>query len=242
MRIAPRRPSGATHWRPSRQASKRRTVSGPIILFGAGGHAKVVLESLLLSHPDAAVQILDDAFERRPPLLGRPVTGGRGWLEQAGRSLPVVPAIGSNAVRSDLIGWLRERGHVLRTVVDPRSCVSASAELGPGAFVAAGAVINAETRIGEGAIVNTRASIDHDCRIGFAAHIAPGATLCGAVEVGPRTLIGAGATLIPGVKVGADALVGAGAVALGPVPDGWRVSGNPARRMRPPPGAPAADR
>lgn len=207
-------------------------MDGAIILFGAGGHAKVVLDALLLARPGTTVHILDDdpAAEGRT-LLGLPVVGGRGWIAEHGRGLPVVPAIGSNAARAAFAQWVLDGGGSLAAVVHPNACVAASARLGAGCFVAAGAVVNADAEIGGAAIVNTRASVDHDCRIGFAAHIAPGVTLCGAVDVGSRTLIGAGATVIPCVRIGAGATVGAGSVVLRDVEDGARLSGNPARRM-----------
>jgi sugar O-acyltransferase (sialic acid O-acetyltransferase NeuD family) len=207
-------------------------MSDAIILFGAGGHATVVLDALLLARPGVIVHILDDdPAAKGRTLLGLPVVGGRGWIAEHGGGLRVVPAIGTNVVRAELARWVVDGGGSLASVVHPGASVAASARIGAGAFVAAGAVINAQAEIGEAAVVNTRASVDHDCRVGFAAHIAPGATLCGAVEVGARTLIGAGATVIPCVRIGADALVGAGAVAVRNVEDGARVSGNPARPM-----------
>ena len=201
-----------------------------IILFGAGGHAKVVLDAVRLASPGTVVYVLDDdpAAAGRS-LLGAQVVGGRDWIARHGGGLPIVPAIGANGLRADFARWVLDGGGRLASVVHPAACVAASARIGAGAFIAAGAVINADAEIGEAAIVNTRASIDHDCRIGFAAHIAPGATLCGGVEIGARALIGAGSTVIPLGRIGADAVVGAGSVVISGIAEGVRAAGCPAR-------------
>jgi sugar O-acyltransferase (sialic acid O-acetyltransferase NeuD family) len=203
-----------------------------LIVFGAGGHAKVVLEAVRASFPDCALAIIDDdPAAVGTALLGIPVSGGRDWLAEQWPGAPVFPAIGSNAARAELIGWLGRSGRQVAAVVHPRALLSPSATLGPGGFLAPGAIVNAETALGPGVIVNTGATIDHDCRIGLAAHVAPGAHLCGGVRVGERSLIGVGATVIPGIRIGDGAVVAAGAVVTRDVPDGGRVGGVPARPL-----------
>jgi sugar O-acyltransferase (sialic acid O-acetyltransferase NeuD family) len=202
-----------------------------LIVFGAGGHAKVVLEAVSASFPDCEIAILDDHPDAAQELLAIAVRGGRDWLGDHWPGVPVLPAIGNNAARAELIEWLGRSGRSAATVVHPRALLSPSASLGPGGFLAPGAIVNAETLLDAGVIVNTAATIDHDCHIGAASHVAPGAHLCGGVRVGEQTLVGAGATVIPGIRIGAAAIVGAGAVVTRDVPDGGRVGGSPARPL-----------
>jgi sugar O-acyltransferase (sialic acid O-acetyltransferase NeuD family) len=207
-------------------------MSEEIILFGAGGHAKVVLDALLLARPNVTVYILDDdPSAKGRNLLGRPVVGDRDWIGRNGRGLPVLPAIGNNGIRAELVRWVLDGGGRLASVVHPDACVASSASIRDGAFVAAGAIINADAEIGEAAIINTRAGVDHDCQVGFAAHIAPGVTLCGSVKIGDRALIGAGSTVIQSGEVGADAVVGAGSTVIRKIPCHARVAGSPAQRI-----------
>ena len=220
----PRRGPGA--------AAPPEPVHSQLILFGSGGHAKVVLEAIRAAFPGCAVAILDDDPEAtRRTLLGEAIAGGRMWLDGNWPDAAVVPAVGTNKARADLVDWLKGKGRTPASVVHPGAIVSPSALIGGGAFLAPGAIVNAEARIGEGAIVNTGASVDHDCNVGAAAHIAPGAHLCGSVQIGARTLIGAGATVIPGIAIGADVVVGAGSVVVADLPDGVRVAGCPARSL-----------
>lgn len=214
---------------PGRGGRYRSGVTDEIVIFGAGGHAKVVIEAVRGAFPDAPLAIADDAAEPRRSVLGVPVAGDRAWLARRRPAGGVVPALGGNGPRDALLAWLAEQGLRVRAIVAPGAVLSPSARLGDGAFLAPGALVNAEARIGAGAIVNTGASVDHDCDIGVAAHIAPGAHLCGNVAVGARTLVGAGATIIPGIRVGEDVVIGAGSVVIRDLGDGARVAGAPAR-------------
>ena len=203
-----------------------------LILFGAGGHAKVVAEAWLAAFPDGALVVLDDDPGRAGSrLLGHEIVGGREWLSGNWPGVAVHPALGDNRRRWELIETLRAIGRPLATVIHPNATVSPSVRIGAGAFLAAGAIVNAEAEIGEGAILNTGASVDHDCEIGPCAHIAPGARLCGTVSVGARALIGTATAIIPGMKIGDDATVGAGSVVTGAVPAGETWAGCPARRI-----------
>jgi len=202
------------------------------ILFGAGGHAKVVLEAWRAAHPAGEIVVLDDdpaAIGRH--LLGVALAGGRSWLDHNWADAPVIPAIGDNDKRAALIETLKAMGRGLASVVHPTAIVSPTATIGVGSFLAPGAIVNAESQLGEGVIINTGASVDHDCRIGTAAHIAPGARLCGGVTVGPRALIGTGSAVIPGIAIGECAVIGAGSVVLREVPAGARWAGCPARAI-----------
>lgn len=209
--------------------------NGPILtvfLFGAGGHGKVVLESLLGLGLDATICVLDDNVGRkRCDLLGHKILGGRSYLEKSVDGAAIVPAIGANAIRAEFAKWVVDRGFTLLAVQDLNSVVSPSAYVGPGAFIAPNATVNSCARIGKAAIINTSASVDHDCNVSAAAHVAPGARLCGGVEIGERSLVGAGAIILPGIKVGADVVVGAGSVVTRDLDNNARVAGNPARSI-----------
>jgi len=205
-------------------------LSNAFVIFGSGGHAKVVVESVRAAHPTAAITMLDDdpqALGRE--VLGLAVEGDRGWLSDHWPEAVVVPAIGNNRVRIEVVKWLLAIGRRLGTVLDPRAIASPSAEIGGGSFLAPGAIVNAQAVLGCGVIINTAASVDHDCQIGSGAHIAPGVHLCGGVRVGRRTLVGVGATVVPGISIGDDAIIAAGAVVVRDVTNGARVRGSPAR-------------
>lgn len=203
-----------------------------LIIFGSGGHARVVLEAALARWPACEIGVLDDSSEAiGRTLLGYPVLGDRSWLDSNWPSASVMPAIGGNSDRAALLSWLARCSRSLATVIHPSAVVSPSAQIVDGVFVGPGAVINAQARIGRGAIVNTSASIDHDCIIGECAHIGPGTNLCGGVTVEEGALLGVGCAVIPNVRIGSRAVVGAGSSVIRNVADGARVGGCPARLL-----------
>jgi sugar O-acyltransferase (sialic acid O-acetyltransferase NeuD family) len=207
-------------------------MSDPLILFGCGGHAKVLLEAIRARHPDREVAIVDDATAGE--ILGIPVSGNRDWLSSNMAGVRVALGVGGNTARFSIMDWLVSQGRELETVIHPSAIVGATVSIAPGAFIAAGAVLIADAQIGRGAIVNTAASVDHDCVVGEAAHIAPGVRLCGNVQVGARTLVGVGSSIAPGVAIGSDSVIGAGSTVVRDVPGGMTYVGCPARPVKTP--------
>jgi UDP-perosamine 4-acetyltransferase len=203
-----------------------------LVLIGAGGHAKVVIEALRAAGMPIAGMVAPDAAGAEA--LGLALLGDDDALPRlrAGGITRAVLALGNNRRRGALAAALRQMGFTLPVVVHPTAWVSPSAVLGEGTVVLQMAAISAQAVAGPAVIVNSGAIVEHDNRLGAAAHIAPGCTLAGSVTVGPRALVGAGSAVRPGITIGADAVVGAGAAVVADVPDGAVVGGNPARPLR----------
>jgi sugar O-acyltransferase (sialic acid O-acetyltransferase NeuD family) len=200
-----------------------------VVIYGGGGLARDLIDSMRTRHELEALCVVDDGLEPGQQVLGVPVVGGRGALPAlaaAGVRLAVnaVGAIGRIQVRIDIFEMLDAAGLQLATLVDRGAMVAPSATLAPGAQLFPGSVVSSGAVIGRGALVNTGAIVSHDCRIGDYSHIAPGAILAGDVTVGEATLIGMGVTATLGVRIGARAIVGNGSAVTGDVPDGGIVA------------------
>jgi sugar O-acyltransferase (sialic acid O-acetyltransferase NeuD family) len=197
-------------------------------VFGAGGHAKVVIDALRALLGDGiAVRLFDD----NPARVGSSVAGiviepvadlAEGFFHVA---------IGTNAVRSRRSAEIAAGGARPLTVVHPKSAIASSARVEEGAFVAASAVVGPDASVGAGTIVNHGAIVDHDCVLGAFCHIAPGAVLGGGVTAGDRVLIGAGAVILPGLTIASDVVVGAGAVVTRSIENAGTFIGTPAREV-----------
>jgi sugar O-acyltransferase (sialic acid O-acetyltransferase NeuD family) len=214
--------------------SVTETAGLPLILLGAGGHAKVILE--LAKSVGLVVQGICDpglAEAGATAWRGIPVLGGDDVLDKIDpRHVALIHGIGQlvgQGLRGRLYSRLRAKGFTFPVLVHPAAWVASTAQLGPGVQIMAGVVVQPDCWIGENSIINTRASVDHDCSIGKHVHIAPSATLCGGVTVEDGAFVGSGATVIPGVRIGEGSVVGAGVTLVRDLPLGAQVIGTPVR-------------
>lgn len=207
-----------------------------VLIIGAGGHGQVVAD--ILQRPEnikaghQPIGFLDDD----PKLAGKtilhlPVLGLVSSLEEHDFDAVIV-AIGNNETRMKIFDSLLTRMMNFANALHPHGSIAASAELGKGVMVCAGAVVNPASVVGDNVILNTGCTIDHHNRIGAHAHIAPGVHLGGEVEIGEGALVGIGATVLPGRVIGAWAIVGAGAVVTKDIPAHATAVGVPARIIK----------
>ena len=196
-------------------------------MIGCGGHAKVVVDSIV--RQGGIVDWIVDENPQARSLLGIPILNPEDLEAKSLGLMFFIVAIGDNSTRRMKYLSFVAAGHEPFTVIHPGSIVSERADIGSGSLVGAGAVVNPAVEIGVNCIVNTSASIDHDCQIGDHCHIGPGARLPASVVVEDGVFIGAGATVLPGIEIGSNATIGAGSVVTRNVANNSTVFGNPAR-------------
>ncbi|MGE3991991.1 acetyltransferase [Pseudorhodoplanes sp.] len=207
-----------------------------IVLVGAGGHAKVLLDALAFSGRNVIGLTDVDSRLHGAMVGGAPVLGDDSVLSEfPASSTRLVNAVGTVDVptgRRLVYERFRALGYAFISIAHPSAIVGNHVEVGNGAQLMAGVILQPGSTVGENAILNTGAQVDHDCVIGAHSHIAPGVTLSGSVRIGECSHLGVGATVIQGVRIGSGCLVAAGAVVVRDVPDGARVAGVPARSLR----------
>lgn len=188
-------------------------------LYGASGHAKVII-SILETLKEEIIAIFDD---RAPfDLMNYPVLPFDNDFTGE-----FVISVGNNRTRRKLAKRLKTGKFA--TIIHPSAVIDKHVAIEPGTVIMSGVVVNVATMVGKHSILNTSASIDHDCEIGKFVHISPNATLCGHVKVGKGSQVGAGAVILPNITIGKWCTIGAGAVVTKNVPDGATVVGNPGK-------------
>lgn len=211
-------------------------IKKPVIILGAGGHSKVLINALQRQSANIIGITDPDPSKIGENILGVPVIGTDDVISKHNQeSIYLVNGIGmidNNQRRHDIFYSFKNRGYSFTSVIHDSAVISADAVISEGVQIMAGAVIQPGCKVGSNSIINSRACIDHDSIIGVHVHIAPGVTISGGVQIGDGTLIGIGATIIQGINVGAYAIVAAGAVVVHNIPDRAKVIGVPAKVVK----------
>jgi sugar O-acyltransferase (sialic acid O-acetyltransferase NeuD family) len=200
------------------------------VVYGAGGHGKVVADLLMVAGAYELLGFVDDVRKPGDRVFELVVLGPGEWLRtDAAHGVEVALGIGDNAARKDLASRCPRPPLV---VIHPSAVVARSARLGAGTVVMANATVNPDARVGEGVIINTGSVVEHDCVVGDYAHLSPNAALGGGAQLGAGVHLGLGAVVLPKVCVGARSRVGAGAVVNRDLSEDVVAVGVPARARR----------
>lgn len=195
-----------------------------MVVYGAGGHAKALIEMIRAAGVYEITAVVDDdPALAGTQVLGLPILGGGSALanvfsdgvESAANG---VGGIIDQRVRKLIFDRLIDGGFYLPSIVNPKATVELSAKIGFGTQVFANAYVGSEAILADLCMINTGAVVSHDCVIGSFTHIAPGALLAGGVTVGENVLVGMGVTTAIGVTIHDGARVGNGAIILKDVP------------------------
>ncbi len=205
-----------------------------VLILGAGGHGKVVLDILRAAKQHNPVGFIDaDRSLTGTTINGLPVQGAPNVLPKLRAKVKgAIVAIGDNHTRRSYAAMVREHGLELVNALHPSAVVSAGVQIGRNVVVCAGGIVCVDVKLSDSVIVNTSAVVDHECEVGEAVHVCPGALLAGRVRVGAEAFIGMGAKVIQCLTIGDGAVIGAGAVVIEDIPAGATAVGVPARVIK----------
>lgn len=210
--------------------------AGPIIIIGAGGHGRGILEILKAAAEAQGRSCPAAGFLDENPEMSGARRGGLpvlGALEQApalARSgYLFLLGVGDPRSRGLLAGRLAELALPYARAVHPRATLYSDIEIGPGCVIGAGVTVAAETRLGEHSLINLNATVGHDCILEPFATVGPGANLGGYVRMGRAAFVGLNGTVLPGRSLGENAQLGAGSVLLEDLGPNLIAFGVPAR-------------
>jgi sugar O-acyltransferase (sialic acid O-acetyltransferase NeuD family) len=208
-----------------------------MLIIGAKGFAKELLEAICQTGADERVAFYDDVSDDLPELLFGTYTIIKN-LEDAEKYLKsgdgrFALGVGNPVLRYKLSEKFEAIGGELSSVVSPFARIGRwKNSIGAGSNILSNAVIESNNKIGAGNLIHVNALISHDVTTGKFCEISPSANLLGGVSVGDFCSIGAGAQILPRVKIGRNVTVGAGAVVTKDVPDNLLVVGVPAKMVK----------
>ena len=189
----------------------------PIVMLGAGGHAKVLLSILQQQQADVVA-----VCAPQPPASAlfqqlRYLAHDDDILQFSPQQVMLVNGVGAlpgQTLRRKLYERFSALGYQFACVIAGSAVIADSVKLFDGVQVLPGAIINADAQIDANVLINSGAIVEHDCILGIHSIISPGAVLCGGVSLGENCYIGAGATVIQGIQLGNNTLAGAGSTVV----------------------------
>ena len=186
----------------------------PILLLGAGGHARACIDVIEQEGRFTIAGLVGLPSERGARVLGYPVLGTdadlAGLLHDYTHALITVGQIKTAEPRMRLFNLLQENGCALPVVVSPRAYVSPHATVGAGTIVMHGAVVNAAAVVGRNCIINSQSLVEHDAVVGDHCHISTAAAINSGVHIGSATFIGSNSSVRQIVSIGEGCLIGMG--------------------------------
>ncbi|MCZ2819194.1 acyltransferase [Modestobacter sp. VKM Ac-2977] len=206
-----------------------------LVVMGAGGHAREVLD-VLGSMPDGPSRERTVVFAE----AGTTTDAAAALVRERGHTLVdalpadathYLPAVGDPALRGRLVALAESRGLLPTQAVSPLSTVPDALRDVPGLVAFPRSHISTNVSLGRHCHLNTGCQVSHDGWLGDRVTLGPGTLLAGAVTVEDDAYLGIGVVVLPGRRIGRGAVVGAGAVVVRDVAPRTTVAGNPARPL-----------
>ena len=201
-----------------------------LIIIGAGGYAKSVLDSV--DHMNfCMVGYIDEIKPKGTDHQGYPVLGDTIDCVEHPEEYVYFVAIGNNAKRKAWFDKLKARHLSLINVIDKSALVSHASTIGEGSFIGKLAILNHGSSVGDNCVINTRALIEHGCHITNHVNVSTNATLNGDVICEEGCFVGSGTVINGQLTIGEWSLVGSGAVVIKDVNPHTTVVGVPAKEI-----------
>jgi sugar O-acyltransferase (sialic acid O-acetyltransferase NeuD family) len=208
-----------------------------IVIIGASGHAKVVIDVIEHHGLYRIAGLIDDFKPAGQMVYGYTILGPSKNLAETVKNLHLYGgfiAVGDNWTRQKVVKQVNTLlpDFIFINAIHPGAILGRGASIGRGSVVMAGAVVNSDSNVGDFCIINTNASLDHDGLMEDFSSLAPGVITGGNVHIGSFSAVGLGAGILEGRKVGKQTVVGAGALVVKDLPDFCVAYGIQARVIR----------
>jgi len=169
----------------------------PLILVGAGGHAKACIDVIENSGQFYIYGIVDN--KKKKKLLGYPILGKdkdlKKYIKKVRHLLIAVGQIRDNQIRPKLYYLGKRLGYKFPTIFSKRSHISKHSEIQEGTIIFHDVIINSGAKIGKNCIINNKCLIEHDVLIGDHCHVSTKATINGYAKIGSKSFIGSGSLI-----------------------------------------------
>jgi sugar O-acyltransferase (sialic acid O-acetyltransferase NeuD family) len=204
-----------------------------MLIIGAGGFAKELLEVVCQDYERGAIFFYDDL-----------TTGGQDYLYDQFKIIRTIQeaaayfknnnaqfalGMGNPQARLKMTDQFEQIGGELKSIISRDAKIgSFGNSIQNGVTIMQGVKITNSITIGKGCLINLDCTIGHDTIIGDYCELSPGVHISGNCKIGAFSNIGTNAILLPGITLGKNVIVGAGAVVTKNLPDNVTAVGVPA--------------
>lgn len=199
-----------------------------LILIGAGGYAKSVIDSLDKNKYEL-IGFIDEI--KSGEHLGYKILGNT-VDDTKHLDCSYFISIGDNQKRKKWFERLIGRNLSIINVIDKSSIVSKNVRLGIGVFIGKLAIVNSDVTIGDNVIINTKALMEHGTSVGKHSNISTNTTINGDTKIGEECFIGSSSVVNGQLKIGNRSIIGSGAVVIRDVRENITVAGVPAKEIK----------
>lgn len=208
-----------------------------MIIIGAKGFAKEVLEILHQNNQLEGLAFYDDVNRNLPDLLfGKfPILKNENQVKEHfgnfGNEFTI--GIGEPKLRELVHEKFIEIGGKLTSTISTTSYIgNYGNQIMDGCNIMQKVVLTNDILLKKGVLINQMTSVGHDVTIGKFSEICPNVSISGNCNIGNYVFIGTGAIVLPKISIGNNVIIGAGAVVSKDLPDNCVAVGIPAKIIK----------
>lgn len=204
-----------------------------LILIGAGGHAKSVVE--VAENATQHYEIIGYTETQKKEVVFWEIFNYLGndddhqIIKDAYYHVSV-GMIKNLEIREQLFRYYkRTRGATFPVINSKYAITSRQANIGEGSIVMHHVIVNTGATIGVNCILNNKCLIEHDTVVGNHCHISTGAIVNADCTIGNNVFVGSNVTVNRGVKIGDNVVIASGSVVTRDIASNNYAMGVPAK-------------
>lgn len=184
-----------------------------IVIYGASGHGKMVVDIILKNNNYNLIGFIDSYKPVNTTVYGHKVIGNLDAFSVLIKKFNIegiVIGIGDNELRLHIYKNIIKIAPKIDFVpiIHPSAILAEDVLVPEGSVIMAGAIVNANAKIGKFCILNSKASLGHDSTMKDFSSLASGATVAGNVSIGYCSSISLSASISQGLCIGDHTIVG----------------------------------
>ena len=202
-----------------------------LVIIGAGGHCRSVIEGVESQNEYEILGILDRELPKDAKVCNYPVLGNDDLIEDlAKKEVYFIVAIGqikNSEVRTELFHKVKNAGGKFANIISSTAKVSKHSSMGVGNVILHFALVNTNASIGDNCIINSAALIEHDVKIGHNCHISTGAIINGTTLIGDDCFVGSNTVINHQLTIGSKSVIASGSLVTKDLAGGKTYKGSP---------------